>query len=182
MHSTSAEEAQEVGEEDELEAMFKPKKKRRQERDQADKKSIVEELLARMEVGTAASWGCCRTPQGTCSLASLLAEPMSVQGAAVEPHSYAHLASCWHFQVAAELDKAAYEEGRPAIHKLQMLADVDRVNFRHLVTSQFFVTLQLGRNGRLCACCVFSAAAANSPSGGRLIAPGPFEGLLACLL
>ena len=45
-----ADEAQEVGEEDELEAMFKPKKKRRQERDQADKKSIVEELLARMEV------------------------------------------------------------------------------------------------------------------------------------
>jgi hypothetical protein len=30
--------------------------------------------------------------------------------------------------VAAELDKAAYEEGRPAIHKLQMLADVDRVS------------------------------------------------------
>ena len=39
-----------MGEEDELEAMFKPKKKRRQERDQADKKSTVEELLARMEV------------------------------------------------------------------------------------------------------------------------------------
>ena len=31
--------------------------------------------------------------------------------------------------MAAELDKAAYEEGRPAIHKLQMLADVDRVSF-----------------------------------------------------
>ena len=35
----------------------------------------------------------------------------------------------WYIQVAAELDKAAYEEGRPAIHKLQMLADVDRVSF-----------------------------------------------------
>lgn len=39
-----------MGEEDELEAMFKPKKKRRAERDQKSKKDVVETLLARMEV------------------------------------------------------------------------------------------------------------------------------------
>lgn len=72
-------EAQEVGDndEDELEAMFKPKKKRRQERDPSEKKAAVESFLARMEV-------------------------------------------------AAQMDADANEERRPAIHKLQMLADVER--------------------------------------------------------
>ncbi len=46
-----ADEAQEVGpEEDELEAMFKPKKKRKQERELSEKKQAVEKILARMEV------------------------------------------------------------------------------------------------------------------------------------
>lgn len=52
MSVVPADEAQEVGEndEDELEAMFKPKKKRRQERDPSEKKAAVESFLARMEV------------------------------------------------------------------------------------------------------------------------------------
>jgi hypothetical protein len=126
-HATPADEAQEVGEEDELEAMFKPKKKRRQERDQDEKKSIVEELLARMEVRhwlpgllqhNTSNVPCAQMLHVMCCLEGLPWDRSPVR-------AYKWLLS---FQVAAELDKAAYEEGRPAIHKLQMLADVDRVS------------------------------------------------------
>lgn len=107
--------------------MFKPKKKRRQERDQADKKSIVEELLARMEVR---HWllGLRQHSTSHMPCAELLHDVCCLEGLPwdrIPARAYKWLLSV---QVAAELDKAAYEEGRPAIHKLQMLADVDRVS------------------------------------------------------
>ena len=53
-------------------------------------------------------------------------------------------------QVAAELDKAAYDEGRPAIHKLQMLADVDRVGSE--MSSLLYH--HVDRSSRLCLLCL----------------------------
>ena len=48
-----AEEAEDA-EQDELDAMFKPKKKGRQERNQGERRQIVESFLARMEVAAEA--------------------------------------------------------------------------------------------------------------------------------
>jgi hypothetical protein len=56
--------------------MFKPKKKRRQERDQADKKSIVEELLARMEVRHCCHFGLLQDSESHVPRASVSANLM----------------------------------------------------------------------------------------------------------
>ena len=132
--------------------MFKPKKKRRQERDQDEKKSIVEELLARMEVRPRLL-GLLQRSTSNVPCAELLHVMCCLEGLpwnCSPARAYKRLLS---FQVAAELDKAAYEEGRPAIHKLQMLADVDRVScFRLLVLC--IVTLRVVCTSSCCACLV----------------------------
>jgi len=117
-----ADEAQEADEEDELEAMFKPKKKRKQQLELAERKAAVESTLARMEVPMPA-------------MQSLTAAPYASIGTWV-PHLHSlhpsqpadkRTKALDLSQVAAELDIEANTNRRPAVHKLQELPEVEQV-------------------------------------------------------